>query len=39
MACSHFGSYSCGSDIDRTLLLGRGRNNAIVYKSWENIRV
>ncbi|XP_028393060.1 tRNA (guanine(10)-N2)-methyltransferase homolog [Dendronephthya gigantea] len=24
VACSHFGSYSCGSDIDRTLLLGRG---------------
>ncbi|CAB3989569.1 tRNA (guanine(10)-N2)-methyltransferase homolog isoform X1 [Paramuricea clavata] len=24
VACSHFGSYSSGSDIDRTLLLGRG---------------
>ncbi|XP_046859263.1 tRNA (guanine(10)-N2)-methyltransferase homolog [Xenia sp. Carnegie-2017] len=38
VACSHFGSYSCGSDIDRTLLLGRGHPSRADKGKWRGIK-
>eukprot|EP00794_Sanderia_malayensis_P011859 gene11859-13092_t len=34
VCCAHFGAYTAGSDIDRTIIYGRGRSSRAGNKNW-----